>query len=433
MRNAYTKHNTAIKTWSTEMMAGFSTFLAMAYTLFIIPTLLHKAGIPIPQAFVTTCCATIIGTLLMSFWGKLPFATGTSIALLIGFAQAIGATQTITLQAMLALIFTAHVLYLILQGLNIRAWMMTYIPMVLQKATTTGIALLIVITAINMGHLFDITAKHSIVIHSTHALGFIVTLLLLHLTHRFLPRAYFLLVMVFMGWFTEWFMPTMAQHIPTLTHATPHWYTLDWRILLESKGWLMLLSLLCINLMDTTFVMELLAEAGGLNLQTGHAHKMKRALISIGIINMICAPFGASTQNTYFENIAGIKAGGRTGKTAAVVALLFALSLFIYPYLRWIPAESIAAGLFFISLHMLHACLKQCDVSGRAERWTTYLTVALIPLTHSIVMGLGIGSLCYALFDLRHKENRTTWQPRYAIYLFFALYLTCITIVPIPF
>jgi adenine/guanine/hypoxanthine permease len=424
------KQHAIPKQWGTEIISGLSTFLAMAYTLFITPTLLHQAGIPTPQAFFTTCCATIIGCLLMGFWGRLPFATGTSIALLIGFAHTVGHAHLITLAEMLAIIVGAHLIYLALQLMNIRDWLMKHMPSTLQKATTTGIAFLIVTTALQLANIVHRGPDNTLIINSAHAIGFITTLGLLQLSQRVMPRIYFLAVMLFMGWFTEQFMPGLARSLPSMTHSSLKWYGLDWSVFLHLYGWMMMLSIVSINLMDTTFVMELLGQSAGLATQGKHAQHIKRGLMSIGLVNILCAPFGASTQNTYFENIAGIKAGGKTGLSACVVAILFALSLFIYPYLSWIPITSVAAGLFFISMNMLHQCLKQCDFLTRCARWTTCLTVVLMPLTHSIITGLALGGLCYACFDLSNKNHWKQWQPHYAIYLFLLAYLACIALSP---
>ncbi len=394
------EHQTTVR---VEVLAGFTTFLTMAYITFVNPAILADAGMDFGAVFVATCVAAAIGTLIMGLFANFPIALAPGMGLNAFFTYAVVGSMGYSWQTALGAVFISGVLFVIISVLPVRAWIINSIPKTLKLAISAGIGLFLAIIALkNAGivadhpatlvTLGDVTSSSALLA----GLGFVVMIVL---DARRIPGAVIIgiLAVTFIGvvfGITEW--KGLASLPPD---PTPTLLQLDIAGAFSIGLITVVFTFLLVDLFDTAGTLVGLAHRAGMLDERGHLPGVGRALLADSSATVAGALMGTSTTTSYIESAAGIKAGGRTGLTAVVVAGLFLLTLFFSPLAQTVPGYATAPALLFVACLMARG-LAELDWEDATEYAPAVITAIAMPLTFSIAHGIGIGFITYAVVKI---------------------------------
>jgi AGZA family xanthine/uracil permease-like MFS transporter len=387
----------------TEVMAGLTTFLTMAYIIFVNPLILADAGMDRGSVFVATCLASAIGSALMAFIANYPIALAPGMGLNAYFAYGVVKGMGHSWEVALGAVFFSGVLFFIISATRIREWIVDSIPYSLKLAIAAGIGLFLGIIALkNAGVVVASPATLVTLGPLTSApvllacLGFV---LMIALDYRRVPGAIIIAILAvsaaaMIAGLTPW-----GGIVSAPPSIAPTFLAMD----LAGAAKLGLASIvfvfLFVDLFDNTGTLIGVAQRAGLLDRDGRLPRIGRALLSDSAAAMVGAVLGTSTTTSYIESAAGVKAGGRTGLTALVVAILFLASLLIAPLATSIPAFATAPALLFVAC-MMAASLRDLDWDDVTEYVPAMVTVIIMPLSFSIADGIAFGFISYAVIKL---------------------------------
>jgi AGZA family xanthine/uracil permease-like MFS transporter len=400
------EHQTTVR---TEVLAGVTTFLTMAYISFVNPAILADAGMDFGAVFVATCVAAAIGTLIMGLYANFPIALAPGMGLNAFFAYAVVGSMGYAWQTALGAVFLSGVLFVVISVLPVRAWIINSIPKTLKLAISAGIGLFLAIIALkNAGIVVDHPAT-LVTLGNVKApgallaaLGFIVMIVL---DFRRVPGAVIIgilavtIIGVLLG-VSEW--KGLASLPPD---PTPTLLQLDIGGALSIGLLSVVFTFLLVDLFDTAGTLVGLAHRAGMLDAKGHLPGVGRALLADSTATVAGAVMGTSTTTSYIESAAGIKAGGRTGLTAVVVAGLFLFTLFFSPLAQTVPGYATAPALLYVACLMARG-LAELDWEDATEYAPAVITAIAMPLTFSIAHGIGIGFITYALVKIASGKWR---------------------------
>jgi len=401
----------------TEVIAGATTFLAMAYIVFVNPDILSATGMDFGAVFVATCLAAAIGTLIMGLWAKLPIAQAPGMGLNAFFAFTVVLGMGIPWETALAATFVSGVLFLLLTVTGLRERIINAIPMPMKLAVGAGIGLFIAFiglanaeivvpyepTAVTLGDLGNPNTLLAI-------FGLIVTALLLL---RGLKGAVFYgiiitaVVGVIFGLASapSAVVSTPPSLVPTFgagLAALPE--------LLTAQMLIVVFTMLFVDFFDTAGTLIAVTNQAGLLTPEGDLPNGGRALVSDATATIAGGVLGTSTTTSYIESSAGVGAGGRTGLTSVVTAGLFLLTLLFSPLLSAITQYVTAPALIIVGVMMAQG-LGQIEWDRMEIAIPAFVTVIAMPLTYSIANGIALGLILYPLlmaFRGRAKEVSPT-------------------------
>ncbi len=383
----------------TEVVAGITTFLTMAYIIFVNPDILKAAGMPFEAVFAATCIAAAIGCLLMAFLANYPIALAPGMGLNAYFAFGVVGGMGHTWQVALGCVFISGVLFLIISVLPIREWIVNAIPKSLKMAIAAGIGLFLALIALkNAG----IVVAHpaTLVTHGKltsfpvvmATLGFA---LIVALEYRKIMGGVIIGILVV----TVVAVIAGQQKFGGIVGAPPSVMPVFLQMDLAgafSVGLVtVVFAFLFVDLFDNTGTLIALAHRGGFMRPDGTVPRLRGALIADSSAAMIGAAVGTSTTTSYIESASGINAGGRTGLTAATVAVLFLLALFFAPLAGTIPAYATAPALLYVACLMARG-LTEVEWNDITEAAPAVITAIAMPFTFSIADGIAFGFISYA-------------------------------------
>ncbi len=387
----------------TEVVAGITTFLTMAYIIFVNPRILADAGMDRGAVFGATCVAAAIGSAAMALVANYPIALAPGMGLNAYFAYGVVKGMGHSWEVALGAVFLSGVLFFIISATRIRAWIIDSIPYSLKLAIAAGIGLFLGIIALKNAGIVVASPATLVTLGAlttpTALLACLGFVLMIALDYRRVPGAIIIAILavsvvaMLLG-LTPWggllsLPPSIA---PTL-------FKMD----LAGAANLGLASIvfvfLFVDLFDNTGTLIGVAQRAGLLDKDGRLPRIGRALLCDSAAAMVGAALGTSTTTSYIESAAGVKAGGRTGLTALVVAFLFLASLFIAPLAGSIPAFATAPALLFVAC-MMSASLRDLDWDDVTEYVPAMVTVVTMPLTFSIAHGIAFGFISYAAIKL---------------------------------
>jgi len=390
------EHQTNVR---TELLAGLTTFLTMAYIIFVNPEILATAGLDRDAVFVATCLAAAAGTLIMGLWANYPIALAPGMGLNAYFAFTVVGTMGLPWQTALGAVFISGVLFFILSILRIREWIINAIPMSLKLAISAGIGLFLGIIALkNAGIVIDHPATLVTLGDVTQptvllaGLGFVVTAAL---HHRGVPGAIVIAILgVTVAGVALGLSPFqgIAAAPPSLS---PTFLAMDLGAAFEVGLFTVIFTFLFVDLFDTAGTLVGVSHRAGLLDQDGKLPRLGRALMADSGATMIGAALGTSTTTSYVESAAGVNAGGRTGLTAVAVAVLFLAAIFLAPLAGTVPAYATAPALFFVACLMTRG-LAEVDWGDVTEYAPAVVAALAMPLTFSIANGIGLGFIAFA-------------------------------------
>ena len=393
-------HGTSVR---TEVMAGCTTFLTMAYITFVNPLILSEAGMDFGGVFVATCLAAAIGTSIMALAANYPVALAPGMGLNAYFTYGVVLGMGHPWQTALGAVFLSGVLFLILSLLPVREWLINAIPRTLKLAISAGIGLFLAIIALkNAGVVVDhpatlVTMGNVAAPQTLLALGGFVVIVAL--VRRSVPGAVIMGILgvtalgVLLG-VSEW--RGLASLPPD---PSPVLFALDIAGAMELGLVSIVFTFLLVDLFDTAGTLVGVAHRAGLLDEHGRLPRLGRALLADSTATIAGSLLGTSTTTSYIESASGINAGGRTGLTALTVAVLFLLCLFFAPLAQTVPAYATAPALLFVACLMARG-LAEIDWEDPTEYAPAAVTAIAMPLTFSIADGIGLGFITYALVKL---------------------------------
>jgi len=410
----------------TEIIAGITTFMTMAYILAVNPDILSQAGMDKHAVFSATVISSIIATLVMALWAKLPFALAPGMGLNAFFAFTVVLGMGHTWQFALTAVFIEGIIFLLLTTFNIRELIVNSIPLNLKHAISAGIGLFIAFIGLhNSGLIVDNPAtlvglgKISNPAVIIALFGLILSGVLMALKVKGA-----LLIGIFAA--TILGIPMGVTHLPegnlisTPPSIAPIAFQFDFSEIFSMKMLVVLFTFLFVDMFDTVGTLVGVASKANMLDKEGKLPRVKQALFADAIGTTVGAALGTSTVTTYVESASGVAEGGRTGLTSLTVAVMFLLALFLSPLFLMVPAAATAPILILIGSFMLSPIVK-VDFSDATESIPVFLTVIMMPLTYSIAEGIVFGMLSYVILKLlsgRHKEVSVV---SYIIALFFIL------------
>ncbi len=389
---------------ATEVRAGFTTFLTMAYILFVNPQILSLTGMPAQDVAVATALAAAIATLIMGLYANFPFALAPGMGLnayfTFGVVQGLGVDWPIALTAVLI----EGVLFMALAMTGMRTLLVNAIPHCIKIATITGIGLFLAIigfenakltvdhpaTLVTLGNLKD----PSVLL----ALGGIVLIGAL-LVKRIKGAVLIgILALTLVAWLTGLApVPDTFVALPQLPRETL--MAIDFSQAFTGAMLTVVIAFLFVDLFDTAGTLLGVGRLAGLLDKDGNLPGSERAFMSDATGTTAGALLGTSTVTTYIESATGIEEGGRTGLTAVVVAALFLLSLFFTPLFTAVPALATAPALIVVGAMMMLGA-RELDWTQMDEAVPAFLTVVTMPFTYSIAHGITLGIVSYVLIHV---------------------------------
>ena len=383
----------------TEIVAGITTFLTMAYIIFVNPAILGAAKMPVSAVFVSTCVAAAIGCLLMAFLANYPIALAPGMGLNAYFAFGVVGGMGYTWQVALGCVFISGVLFFVISVLPIRYWLVNAIPKSLKMAIAAGIGLFLALIALKNAGIV-VGDKATLVTHGDlkswpvvmAVLGFA---LIVALEYRRVMGG------VIIGILAVTAVSVIAGHqklegiFDLPPSIAPVFLQMDLAGAFKVGLVTVIFAFLFVDLFDNTGTLIALAHRGGFMQPDGTVPRLHRALMSDSAAAMIGAAVGTSTTTSYIESAAGINAGGRTGLTAATVGVLFLLALFIAPLASSIPAYATAPALLYVACLMTSG-LTEIEWDDITESAPAVITAIAMPFTFSIADGIAFGFISYA-------------------------------------
>ncbi|MFD1802095.1 NCS2 family permease [Mixta tenebrionis] len=388
-----------------EIIAGLTTFLAMVYSVIVVPGMLGKAGFPPAAVFVSTCLVASVGSIIMGLWANLPMAIGCAISLTAFTAFSLVLGQQISIPVALGAVFLMGVLFTLISATGIRAWILRNLPMGVAHGTGIGIGLFLLLIASDGVGLVVKNPAAGLPVALGHFTSFPVIMSLLGLAAIFglekrrVPGGILLTIIVIslIGLAVD---PAVSFKglfaMPSLNDANGQslLFSLDIGGALQAAVLPSVLALVMTAVFDATGTIRAVAGQANLLDKDGQIISGGKALTTDSVSSIFAGLVGASPAAVYIESAAGTAAGGKTGLTAIVVGLLFLLILFMSPLAYLVPAYATAPALMYVGLLMLSNVAK-IDFNDFVDAMSGLLTAVFIVLTCNIVTGImfGFGSL----------------------------------------
>ncbi|SEN19441.1 putative MFS transporter, AGZA family, xanthine/uracil permease [Methylobacterium sp. UNC300MFChir4.1] len=414
------EHGTSVR---TEVLAGLTTFLTMAYIVFINPSILGDAGMPRGAVFVATCLVAALGSLIMALWANYPIALAPGMGLNAYFTYVVVQQLGFSWQAALGAVFISGVCFLIVTLTGLRALIVEGIPRSMRIAITVGIGLFLAIIALKNAGLVAASPATFVTLgdlHKPEAILAVLGFLMVAVLSARKVRAALLSSILTVTALSFVFAGNTFQGIVSLPPSiAPTLFALDIPGALSAGLLHVILVLFLVELFDATGTLMGVASRAGL-LTDGKMRRLDRALMADSVSVFAGSLLGTSSTTAYLESASGVEEGGRTGLTAATVAVLFLACLFFAPLAGAVPAYATAPALFYVACLMLRE-LVELDWDDITEVVPACVTALLMPFTYSIATGVSCGFITYAALKLlagRAREVKPIVWVIAAVFLF---------------
>ena len=406
----------------TEILAGITTFMTMAYILAVNPSILSAAGMDQGAVFTATALASLIGTLCMAAFANYPFALAPGMGLNAYFTFSVCQAMNIDWRTALAAVFVSGLVFIAISMFKIREAIVNAIPMSLKFAIGGGIGLFLALIALkNAGIIVDNPAtlvglgdiKQPAVLLALF--GFLMIVVL----HQFKVRgAIIISILVITGIATALGLNEFKGVVGQVPSIAPTFMQMDFEGLFTASMVGVIFVFFIVDLFDSTGTLVGVSHRAGL-LQDGKLPRLKKALFADSTAIVAGAALGTSSTTPYIESASGVAAGGRTGLTAVVVALLFIGCLFLAPLAQSVPGFATAPALLFIGVLMIQG-ITHIDWEDITEAVPAFLTIVFMPFTYSIADGIAMGFISYALVKLFTGKAKTV---PYMVWIIAALWV----------
>ena len=425
----------------TEIIAGITTFITMAYILFVNPNILSATGMDFNSVFLATTLSAAVGTFIMGFYANLPFAQASGMGLNAFFAFSVVLGMGYTWQQALAIVFLSGILFILLTVTGARRAIIDAIPASLKHAIGGGIGLFIALIGFQ---------NAGIVVHDENTLvtltrfdnpGVILAVIGLIITGILMVKKVKGAILIGIVITTLIGIPmgvtNTAIDMTLNLDISPTFMKMDFKGLLDAQGAsgltaslisaiTVIISFALVDMFDTIGTLIGTANRAGMLDEDGNLRNMDKALLADAVATSAGAVLGTSTVTTYVESAAGVAEGGRTGLTAVTTGALFVLAVFLAPFALAIPAEATAPALIIVGVLMV-GTIKQIDFDDFAEALPAFLTIAVMPFTYSIANGIAAGLIFYPIVKIITGKAKEVHP---AVYILAILFILKFTILP---
>ncbi|MCF6095231.1 NCS2 family permease [Microaerobacter geothermalis] len=412
-----------------ETIAGLTTFLSMAYILFVNPDMLSNAGMDKGAVFVATAVAAAIGTLIMGLWAKYPIALAPGMGLNAFFTFVVVLGMGIPWQSALAGVFISGIVFFILTLTKIRETIINAIPVGLKYAASAGIGLFIAFIGMKNAGIIVANEATFVSLGNLSEGNTLLAIVGLIITAGLMVRGvnggifYGMVITSVIGMFFNLVsLPTGV--IGAIPDVSPTFGALFGPLF--SAGFftpdmlVVIFTFLFVDFFDTAGTLVGVASQAGF-LKNNVMPRVGRALGADSVATIVGAIFGTSTVTSYIESSSGVAAGGRTGFASVVTAGLFLVSLFFYPLLSVVTAAVTAPALIIVGV-LMASSLGKIEWSKLEEAVPAFLTAVLMPLTFSIATGIALGFILYPLTKLIRGHGREVHPIMYVLFVVFLAY-----------
>ena len=394
-------------TFQRELLAGFTTFITMAYIIFVNPQMMASSGMDYGASFVGTCLAAALACFAMGIYSNWPVGLAPGMGLNAFFTYTVVGEMGYTWEVALGAVFLAGILFVIMSVTPLRRWMLDSIPMNLRIAMGSGVGLFIgfiglksggIIVAndatfVSLGNFMNIETLLS-------AVGF---LLISVLANRQVSGAIIIgvLIVTLLGVFFN--LVQFQGVIAYPPSIAPIFIKLDILGALDLAMISVIISFLFVNLFDTAGTLLGVASRAKLIDESGEILNLDKALKADSSSSVFGSFFGCAPVTSYVESSAGVEAGGRTGLTAVVVGFLFLIAIFFSPLAAIVPAYATSGALIYVAILMLSG-MEKLDWSDLSELLPALIMIIMIPLTFSIANGIALGFIAYVVMKISSGE-----------------------------
>ncbi|MBR3937475.1 MAG: NCS2 family permease [Bacteroidaceae bacterium] len=394
------KHNV-----KTEIVAGITTFLTMAYILAVNPDIfsaLEGMGMPKGAVFTATALAAIVGTLVMAVYAKKPYALAPGLGLNAFFVYTVCLSMGYSWQFALTAVLIEGIIFIILTATNIREAIIDAIPAAMKSAVSAGIGLFIAfIGMVNAGIIVDdggtiislgtITSGTALLA----LIGLVITSVMMILK---VPGSILIGIIVTAIIGIPFGITKFDGVVSSVPSIAPIFCKFEWHNIFSIDMLIVVFTFLFIDMFDTIgTVIGVSKKANAIN-PDGTIPGVKKVLMADAVATVAGAAFGTSTTTTYVESASGVASGGRTGLTSFTVAICFAIALFFAPVFLGIPSAATAPALILVGVMMMSS-IKDVDFNDFSECVPAYITMVVMPLAYSISDGIMLGLISYVVLN----------------------------------
>ena len=397
-------HNTSIK---QEFLAGFTTFITMAYIIFVNPQMMASSGMDIGASFVGTCIAAAVACFAMGIYSNWPVGLAPGMGLNAFFTYTVVGEMGYSWEVALGAVFLAGILFVIMSITPLRKWMLDSIPLNLRIAMGSGVGLFIGFIGLKSGGIIVsndatfLSLGNFLKIETLlAAIGF---LLIAILAIRKVSGAIIIGVLSVTLLGILFNLVEFQGFVAYPPDVSPIFMQLDILGALDLAMISVVMSFLFVNLFDTAGTLMGVASRAKLIDETGEVINLERALKADSSSSVVGSFFGCAPVTSYVESSAGVEAGGRTGLTAVFVGAFFLIAIFFSPLAAIIPAYATAGALIYVAILML-SNMEGLDWSDFSELLPALIIIIMIPLTFSIANGIALGFIAYVVMKISTGE-----------------------------
>jgi len=388
-------HGTTVR---TELIAGLTTFITMAYIIFVNPNIMADAGIDHGAAFVATCIAAALGCLLMGLYANWPVGLAPGMGLNAFFTYTVVGTMGYSWQTALGAVFISGVLFMVQTLSRVREWLLNSIPVSLRHAMGAGVGLFLGVIGLKTSGLIVASSATLIKLGSLHQAGPLLSALCFLMIavlsyHRVFGAILISIVTVtLIGWGLGIVHYGGVFSLPP--SLAPTWMAMDIAGVFNVSMISVVLAFLFVHMFDTAGTLMGVAQRAGLVQADGRIDNLSRALKADSASSVFGAMVGVPPVTSYVESAAGVAAGGRTGLTAVTVGLLFIAAMFFAPLAGMIPAYATAGALIYVAMLMMSG-MAHINWDDATDSIPAIVTAIMMPLTFSVADGIALGFITY--------------------------------------
>jgi AGZA family xanthine/uracil permease-like MFS transporter len=414
-------NNTSIK---QEFIAGFTTFITMAYIIFVNPQMMAASGMDLGASFVGTCIAAAIACFAMGFYSNWPVGLAPGMGLNAFFTYTVVGEMGYSWEVALGAVFLAGILFVIISVTALRQWMLNSIPMNLRIAMGAGVGLFVGFIGLKTGGIiiqneatFLSLGNFKNIETLLAAMGF---LLILALAVRKVIGAIIIGVLAIT---ISGLLLGLIQFngiVSSPPDLKPILLKLDILGAIDVAMISVIISFLFVNLFDTAGTLLGVASRANLIDDSGKILNLDKALKADSTASVAGSFLGCSPVTSYVESSAGVEAGGRTGLTAIIIGMFFLIAIFFSPLASMVPSYATAGALIYVAILMLGG-MERLDWSDNTELLPSLIMIIMIPLTFSIANGIAIGFISYVVLKLAARKRTDISIGAWFLFLIFVL------------
>lgn len=404
----------------TEVLAGITTFMTMAYIIFVNPTILSDSGMPWEAVFTATCLSAAFATFLMGFLANYPFALAPGMGLNAYFTYTVVLQMGLSWQAALAAVFISGIIFIVLTLTKIREAIVNAIPMSLKLAVSAGIGLFIALIGFANAGIIEANPNTMVALGDFSEPGVILATLGLIITGFLVVRKVKGALLWGIALTTVLGIPLGVTNLenfgvfsaPPSLAETFGAFTIGFKEVFDFGIIPIIFAFTFVDLFDTIGTLVGVSSKAGMLDRDGKLPRAEKALLADSLGTVFGSVVGTSTVTTFVESAAGVAEGGRTGLTAIVAGTLFLVALFFSPLIGVVPGEATAPVLIIVGVFMIEPVMK-INFSDYLEAIPAFLAIVMMPFAYSIAEGIVFGVLAYTLLHFLtgkfEKISVTMW------------------------